>query len=218
MNFSKSLRDIFKGRRFLGAMFPILVFGIVTLVDADELDPYLKIKGTETGKKILQMARKTILFYLKTGKTAEPDFSLESPWLGSQAGVFVTLVKKNHVRSCVGSFFPEEKSFLDAVVNTAVKSTYFDTRFSPVEVEEVPDLRIIISVTGKMTPVDDPYSVNFFTYGVLIKQGNRSAVLLPGEAKTVNWGIKSLMKESGIKKDISPIEYCTFKTITIEEE
>jgi AMMECR1 domain-containing protein len=208
MNINKTVRT---------ALF-IMILVHPALIYPDELDAYLKMKGTQDEKKILQTARDTILSYLRTGRVDEQKPSLSSPWPGRDVGVFVTLVKERRVRGCVGSFSPEERGFLQTVMNTAVRSTYFDTRFPPLEIEEVPDIRIIVSVTGRITNTDDPYSVDFFTHGVLIKQGNRSAVLLPGEAKTVNWGIQRLMKESGIEKNNVPIEYYTFKTVTFEEK
>jgi len=184
---------------------------------AGNLDAYRAMKGTGTERQVLGLARHTLQSCLLKGVKPAPDFTLAESWPGGQAGVFVTLVKNNAVRACVGGFYPQEAGFLDAVVNTAAESLFLDGRFKPVSSEELTYIRIIISVAGPQTQVADPDSIDFRNYGLLVTQGQKAAVFLPGEAKTTNWGLKAIMKKAGIRNG-SETEYYRFETVTFEEE
>lgn len=183
---------------------------------AGDLDIYRRMKGTDVERQLLNLARQTIKQCLNGEKKQMPAFSLDGQWPGGQVGVFVTLVKDNTVRACVGNFYPQECGFLDAIIKVATQSTYLDARFKPISPEELNKIRIIISVTGTWIPVSNPHSIDFKNYGLLIKQGDKTAVLLPGEAKTTNWGLKMIAKKAGITSN-SEIEYYQFETITFEE-
>ena len=183
---------------------------------AGDLDAYRRIKGTGTERQVLELARRTIQSYLKKQEKPSQDFRLEEPWPGGQAGVFVTLVKDRAVRACVGDFFPQQEGFLDAVIKTAAESTYLDARSKPISPEELGRIRIIISVAGPRIPVSDPDTIDFRNYGLLVKQGDRAAVFLPGEAKTTIWGLKTIMKRAGITRG-PETEYYRFETVTFEE-
>ena len=193
----------------------ILLFFLLPLYP-DILKSYRKIKGTQLERKFIQLSRNAIKMYLKEKKLVEPSFELDSSWPGISAGIFITLVKNNRVRGCVGSFFPRQSGFLEEIIHTSVEATYKDSRFDPVSISELHEIKIIITVVGEQEVVDDPYSVNLMEYGLLIKKGNRSAILLPGEARTSEWGINQILKKSGIRS-LNNAEYIMFKTITFDE-
>ena len=148
----------------------MILLTIPLFLNADILKPYDKIKKTALKDKLIKLSRKAIKTYLKDNKIIKPDFTLSESWPGNPCGIFVTLVKNNRVRGCVGAFFPRESSFLEEIIRTSIEATYKDSRFDPISIGEVDEIEVIITVVGEKQSVDDPYSVNLMEYGLLIKK------------------------------------------------
>ena len=98
------------------------------------------------GRILLKVARQAIVehLHLPLEKTvtakelAEPDLQLSQ-------GIFVTLNKRGALRGCIGSLIGAE-AIVDGVRRHAVNAAFHDSRFSPVEADEVAELQIDISV------------------------------------------------------------------------
>ncbi len=98
------------------------------------------------GDILLRLARQTIEERLGLPPSVPVDpAELEDPDLREHRGVFVTLNKRGNLRGCIGSLLGVE-SIIDGVRRHAINAALHDHRFPMVTADEVPELRIDISV------------------------------------------------------------------------
>jgi AmmeMemoRadiSam system protein A len=92
-------------------------------------------------------------------------------------GVFVTLHVRHRLRGCIG--VTETNDALgDSIVRCAASAALQDPRFPPVRPDEIPDLRIEISLLSSPAPMR-PEEVEIGRHGLLISCGGRHGLLLP---------------------------------------
>ena len=98
------------------------------------------------GQTLIHLVRQTIEEHLDVSPTysVNPE-RLTDPDLQENRAVFVTLNKRGHLRGCIGSLAATE-SIVDGVTRHAVNAAFHDYRFSPVTEDEIPELKVDISV------------------------------------------------------------------------
>lgn len=127
---------------------------------------------------LVQLARKTIETYIKEGKAIDPPKEL-SPEMKGKAGVFVSLHKKGQLRGCIGTFRPTSENVAKEIIRNAIESSTRDPRFPPVKPDELSDLEISVDVLTDPVPVKSKDELDAKKYGVIVKSGGRSGLLLP---------------------------------------
>ena len=98
------------------------------------------------------------------------------------AAVFVTLwTADGALRGCIGSVVPVTASLAAEVVAGSVAAATRDPRFRPVTPDEVPSLRIEVSVLGEPEPVDSLSDLDPARFGVIVvrQRDGRRGLLLP---------------------------------------
>ncbi len=138
----------------------------------------------EQRQKLLTIARGAIEHYLKTGKKME--VSETDPALIQERGAFVTLREHNELRGCIGSLTGEQPLYL-TIRDMAVEAATGDPRFPPVNLPELKDIEIEISVLSPLKKVDSPDEIHLGTHGVLVRKGFKSGVFLPQVASETGW-------------------------------
>lgn len=146
----------------------------------------------EEKKELLNLARKAIEVYLESQKiiSCQPAH----PRLEKPAGAFVTLKENGQLRGCIGfaePLFP----LWQAVVQAAVLAATGDPRFPTLRKSELKELEIEISVLGPLQPVNDVAEIKVGRHGLVIKQGNRSGLLLPQVASELGWDRQTFLRE-----------------------
>jgi len=151
------------------------------------------------GEKIelLKISRITIDKYLRTGEIYEPETTNEK--FLQKRGVFVTLNKENKLRGCIGYIEPI-KPLVEAIRDNAISAAVEDNRFNPVEIGELNDLEIEISILTVPKP-DSLENITNKKLGVVLRQGNYGATYLPQVWESFNdsnqfWS--SLCKKAGL--------------------
>jgi len=137
-------------------------------------------------KFLLKLARETLSEYLRKGKVPEVNTSGLSATLKTPCGAFVTLNKNNHLRGCIGHFEPNLPLW-KIVQQMAVAAATLDSRFNKLELSELGDIEIEISV---LTPLKRIKSVEEFILGkdgIYIKKGSLSGTFLPQVATQTGW-------------------------------
>lgn len=125
------------------------------------------------------LARETLERYVKEGvRIGVPDV-LPSEMLQNRAGVFVSIKKKGQLRGCIGTTAPVTGSIAEEIIQNAVSSGTQDPRFNPVEEEELDQLVYSVDVLMKPEPVDSMNQLDVVKYGVIVRTGARSGLLLP---------------------------------------
>ena len=135
-------------------------------------------------KKLMEIARKSIENYLKTGKKLEVQEA--DPVLTKDLGAFVTLHEHGELRGCIGNLIGNEPLYL-AVRDMAIESAVGDPRFTPLKLNELANIEIEISVLSPMKKISSPDEIKLGTHGVLIRRGFNSGVYLPQVATETGW-------------------------------
>ncbi|HZK18437.1 MAG TPA: AmmeMemoRadiSam system protein A [Clostridia bacterium] len=127
---------------------------------------------------LVRVARKSLESYVK-GKwdtTLMEEVPVE---FRHRAGAFVTLKKDGELRGCIGTIAPRRDNVAEEVLYNAVAAGTEDSRFFPMAEDELKDLVYSVDVLGEPEPVKDVSGLDPKNYGVIVRKGFRSGLLLP---------------------------------------
>lgn len=169
-----------------------------------------ELLNTKQKKRLLEIARKTIEEYLKSGRS--PDFSENDPRLTAISGAFVTLNKHGELRGCIGNIIGQ-KPLYETVRDMAVESATADPRFQPVTKEELKDVEIEISVLSPLRKISDISEFELGKHGVIVKSGWNQGVFLPQVALETGWSKEEFLSNlCAHKAGLSPDAWKNPKT------
>ena len=137
----------------------------------------------EDRKSLLELARTAIEVEINAGSKIRRPEKI-SPGLKEKRGCFVTLHKEGILRGCIGTIEPV-RSLVFNVEENALNAAFHDPRFPAVEMDEVSDIDIEISVLTVPQKVDfkdgDDLKKKLKPkiHGVILSQGCHSATFLP---------------------------------------
>jgi AmmeMemoRadiSam system protein A len=139
----------------------------------------------EQGRLLVRLARATITELVSGRQGGEPDAETwRDPVFQEKRGVFVTLKKEGQLRGCIGSLTGNE-TILSAIRHQAENAALHDTRFSPVQAWELPDIEVEISILSEPQPLafSDPLDLirklRPQVDGVILGRGRHQATFLP---------------------------------------
>ena len=162
------------------------------------------------------MAERTALLALARGAIAAALAGRPAPHLPDvpgarlSRGAFVTLEEKRdgELRGCIGRIAGDRP--LGEVVRTvAVSAATQDPRFPPLDPEELPDLRIEISVLSEPSPLEptDPSRLVIGRDGLLVRRGSALGVLLPQVAAEHGLGPEAFLAAACRKAGLRPMAW-----------
>lgn len=158
------------------------------------------------------LARRSLEHYLTNREYLPVPDGLPNE-LGGQAGTFVSLKKRGQLRGCIGTFGPTQPDIAAEIIHNAVSAGTQDPRFSPVAVEELPELDISVDILSTPQRVDSLSDLDVKKYGVIVRHGRRSGLLLPDLA-----GVDTVEEQVGIamqKAGIAPQEEIELYRFTV---
>ena len=180
----------------------------------DSLDLYRQLTGSPLEGRILRYARDCITHKLDP-KRKIPKKVPELQEL-PQIGFYISLMKGPNVRVCIGGFTPFSNSMENAINDLAGRVTYGDTRTRPLSLIEMGELSIVLSFVGPLREIANPFAIDFTREGLYVSQDHRNGVLLPGETRTIEYGLRRLMKQTGIDSK-RPCRYASFDVVVFDE-
>jgi len=153
------------------------------------------------GRVLLDLARAALDAHLRRrGTPPVPD----DPSLQRGGGVFVSLHRGDDLAGCIG-FVESADPIGETVIRAAIAAGTGDPRFHPVELRDLPELRIEVSVLSSLRPLDDPGDVEIGRDGLLIEQRGRRGLLLPQVATSQGWGpeefLQAVCDKAGLPAD-----------------
>jgi AmmeMemoRadiSam system protein A len=145
---------------------------------------------------LLAIARRAVRDGVQGAATPGPIST--DPTLQAPAGAFVTITREGQLRGCIGYVEPV-KPLAEAVASCAASAATADPRFPPVTPEDLPHLRIEISVLSPLIPIDDPQGVQVGRHGLFISHRGRHGLLLPQVATEFAWDRETFLRQACVK-------------------
>ncbi|MGH9470934.1 MAG: AmmeMemoRadiSam system protein A [Terriglobia bacterium] len=151
-------------------------------------------------RALLRLARSTLEEQIgrKTAAPVEPILTA----LDQRAGAFVTLRNGELLRGCVGRAESSAPLFI-TVRECALCAARRDSRFRPVEPEELTGLSIEISV---LSPIESARAdeIEIGRHGLVVSRGIRTGLLLPQVPVTWKWDRARFLEETCLKAGLPP--------------
>jgi len=151
-------------------------------------------------KRLLETARGSMAEYLNTGNLLSVKEA--DPILNEKRGAFVTLKKNGDLRGCIGHIICDMPLY-KTVNQMAVESATGDPRFSPLEIRELEDIIIEISVMTPLELIDDITKIEPGRHGLLIRKGFHSGLLLPQVAGEYGWTREEFLENTCYKAGLA---------------
>ena len=143
--------------------------------------------------KLLQWARRSIEQAVCGEKVTSVPSAELTPELCSPHAAFVTLKKHGELRGCIGKM-DFARPLWENVVSAAASSALEDPRFEPVKPEELPELRLEISVLEPPVELARVEDFDAQRHGIIIEKGHRHALLLPKVAQEYGWDARKTLE------------------------
>lgn len=157
--------------------------------------------SAEEKKELLRLARQAVQTYVAEKKVVA--YETQDPNLLAERGAFVTLKKGGELRGCIG-FIEPVASLSETVIQTAIYAATEDTRFTPVQPEELNDLEYEISILTPLKKIDNPRLVQVGKHGLVIAMGRNRGVLLPQVPVENNWDRETFLDQACVKAGLPP--------------
>ncbi len=156
---------------------------------------------SETDRKsILELARRALVEAVCHKRLLKeiPNAEVFEP----HCGVFVTLHVSGKLRGCIGVIETKE-NLGKGIVKCASRAASEDRRFSPVQAEELPRMRIEVSLLSPLQRVL-PEQIEIGKHGLLVEQGIRRGLLLPQVAVERHLDREEFLRETCHKAGLPP--------------
>lgn len=176
----------------------------------EHLDAWSRFaRSREAGMLILWM-RET-MYAVVTGEGRREPLRINAPSFYGRLGLFVTLVNKNKVRGCFGAFDHRAED-LELVLSEYLRGALrCDPRYAPLDVSELEDSGIILTVAGPPYPVGDLADIDLARCGVVISfEGGDRMVFVPREVRSSDH-----LKKRIQGRDVDQIS--AFRTVVISD-
>ena len=185
------------------------------------------------GKFLVNLARKVVEEYLKSGKKLEPPEKIDEKFL-QPCGVFVTINKicgeEKELRGCIGYPYPTTP-LVKAIIDSAINSATQDPRFHPLSTRELNKVVFEISVLTPPKiikaekPSEYPQKIRIGQDGLIVERGIFKGLLLPQVPVEWKWNEEEFLCQCCIKAGLPPdcwllndTKIYKFQAIIFEEE
>ncbi len=153
-------------------------------------------------KILLKIARDTI--HAVARGMPPPAFSANSPALEEERGAFVTIhTREGRLRGCIG-VFQSNSPLHETVRDMAVAAAKDDPRFSPVREEELPNIRIEVSVLSPLKKINSVEEIEVGRHGIYLVKGFNRGVLLPQVAVEHGFDRYQFLDQTCLKAGLAP--------------
>ena len=161
------------------------------------------------GEMAVRLARTAIKECLENGRKIQPEDLPDV--FKEKRGVFVTLNKKKErkeLRGCIGRPYPV-LPLGEAIILSAINAAREDPRFYPVELNEVGDLSIEVTILTvpkriKAKPRDIPEKIVIGRDGLIVSMKKSSGLLLPQVAVEHGFDSTEFLCQTCIKAGLMP--------------
>ena len=162
----------------------------------------------------VRIAKASLHYLMEHGRTLPEFGELLPAELQKPAGVFVSLKKQGQLRGCIGTILPMHANAATEIIRNAVSAATADPRFPRVQPTELEQLVVSVDILGEPERIDSISKLNPRRFGVIVRCGGRSGVLLPDleGVNTIEEQVAIACSKAGIKPD-EPIEMYRFEVV-----
>lgn len=153
-------------------------------------------------KELLKLARNSIRRRL----SGEEYHTPADPAFDAECGAFVTLHLAGNLRGCIG-YVQAFKSIRDSIREMALAAAFEDPRFPPLKREELPHIRIEISLLSPLIRVQELSEITIGRDGLLLQHPYSSGLLLPQVATEWGWDRDSFLRQVSLKAGLPGTAY-----------
>lgn len=202
--------------RVLGMCTALILLASPSYTSPQPLDYYRNAQARIAAPAV-RIARQAVARYLESGRMDIQDQEKNLPEaFQRKAAVFVTISRDGQRRGCAGGFEPTASNLRDEIALAAIRAATTDRRYRAIRAGELDQLTFTVSIVGPLKRVSDPSRFPPAVYGLLVRSGSRAGVILPGEARTSEWGFAEARRQAGIGTG-EPCELYVFETVTLRE-
>ncbi|MBT3251101.1 MAG: AmmeMemoRadiSam system protein A [Candidatus Marinimicrobia bacterium] len=150
------------------------------------MDSPLVLKDISTVEKyyLMDLAMQTMKQACIGEKPSTSRPGPEMPNIQKTACSFVTLMKNDDLRGCIGSLLPTGPLFRDVIKNT-ISAMFNDPRFGKVTADEADEIHIQISILSNLEKMsvdsesDLLNQINPYVDGIVLQEGYKRSTFLP---------------------------------------
>ncbi len=127
----------------------------------------------------VHLAKESLRYFLEHSRILPQPAGALPPEAAKRAGVFVSLKKNGQLRGCIGTILPTQPDVAREIIRNAVSAATEDPRFDRVAPAELAELEVSVDILSNPERIDSMDKLDPARYGVIVRQGSRSGVLLP---------------------------------------
>jgi AmmeMemoRadiSam system protein A len=153
-------------------------------------------------KRLLQLARASLDATVRKQHVppAPGDIVVEA------FGVFVTLHHRGDLRGCLGALDCRDR-IVESIARLAGAVAREDYRFRPLQIEELADSSLDLSVLAAPQPVIDHMEIEIGRHGLIVELGTRRGLLLPQVAPEHGWDREMFLAHACVKAGLPPVAW-----------
>ena len=115
------------------------------------------------------LVKQAIENYIKEKKIIFSPEDLPEEILKRKSGTFVTIMKNDQLRGCIGTYLPTRKNIAEEIIYNAIAAATEDYRFEPIKKEELPELTYTVYILNEPELIKDIKGLNPKKYGIIVK-------------------------------------------------
>jgi AmmeMemoRadiSam system protein A len=155
--------------------------------------------STEERTALLTHARRTIAAALSKSLL---DEAAPNPHLLEPRGAFTTLHLNGALRGCIG-FIEPLYPLWETVQETARSAAFNDPRFPPLMIDELPEVKLELSIMSPLRPIAAK-DVVVGLHGLVVSHLGRRGLLLPQVALEWGWDQETFLSQTCVKAGHPP--------------
>jgi len=138
----------------------------------------------EHQQRLLDLAKSSIQHGLQTGRPLKVNLADFPAELTEHRATFVTLHKHDQLRGCIG-MLEAVRPLAEDIAENAYSAAFKDSRFPPLEADELDELEIHLSILTPAEPVSFTSEQDLLNQlqpgidGLILQEGHRRGTFLP---------------------------------------
>lgn len=144
------------------------------------------LKRIKNEDEYITLARKSIEYFIKTGKRLSLD-QVKSQFsrgfidrcMSHKSGAFVSIHKFKKLRGCIGTISAASDHLIDEIIYNSISACSKDPRFDPIREDELLELEVKVDILHEKEVIHSKSMLDVNRYGVIVEKDGRKGLLLP---------------------------------------